>query len=167
MKTRYLFLDIDGVLNNSASMGLKNPCDFHVRIAYGQPVEREHLNFDEQCVQLIRQLFETYFTDVVIVSMWRYDAEKIDFRNLFKLYGLDIPEENIHFIDQTVYDDGQGIRSQLIETFIKANKVERFVIIDDTPEHYDRLHDRLVLTNMNEGFTKIDFNSCVELLSED
>lgn len=162
----YLFLDIDGVLNNTNSRSAVR-CQFHNVLTHlGRPLQKTDLDIDEFNMQLIIDLIRKYDFNVVITSMWRYGAKPEWFQQLFTLYGLDIPLDRVSTITLTDYECDEGMRSQFIEQYVKENGCEVFICVDDTLEHYDRFLDRLILTQMKTGFTIEDFKKCVDIMEK-
>lgn len=162
----YLFLDIDGVLNNTSSRAAVK-CLFHHVLTYlDRPLKKTDLDIDEFNMQLVINLINKYQFKVVITSMWRFGAKPEWFQQLFALYGLELPIERIDFITLSDYESDEGMRSQFIEEYVLQNGCVKFICVDDTIDHYDRYFDRLILTQMKTGFTVEDFKKCVDIMEK-
>lgn len=162
---KYLFLDIDGVLNNTASRtGIL--CQFHHVLTYlDRPLKKTDVDIDEDNMRLIIQLIKEYDFEVVVTSMWRFGAQHEWFVELFALYGLDIALDRIHMLPLTDYECDENMRGEFIETFIKVHGCERYLCVDDTPEHYKLPYKNLVLTDMRTGFTEQHYQQCVHVMN--
>lgn len=161
----YLFLDIDGVINNTNSRDA-NKCLFHHVLAnLGRPLQKSDLDIDESNMQLVIDLICKYEFKVVITSMWRFGARPKWFQQLFALYGLDISLDRIDMITPQ-YESSHGMRSEFIESYIAQHGCQAFVCLDDTYEHYNRLLDRLVLTEMKTGFTVEHYKKVVDIMEK-
>lgn len=162
----YLFLDIDGVLNNTSSRNAGQRLFHHVLTYLGRPLRKTDLDIDEYNMQLVIDLINKYEFKVVITSMWRHGAKPEWFQQLFALYGLELPLDRIDMITPEEYECDEGMRSQFIERYVLENECNNFICVDDTLEHYDRFLDRLVLTKMETGFTVEDFKKCVDIMEK-
>lgn len=162
----HLFLDIDGVMNNTGSREATKCLFHHVLTFLGRPLQKTDLDIDEFNAQLVIDLITKYEFKVVITSMWRFGAKPEWFQQLFALYGLQIPLDRIGMITLDDYECDEGMRSQFIEKYIQDNGVTDYLCLDDTFDHYDRLLDRLVLTEMKTGFTVEDFKKCVDIMEK-
>lgn len=166
MMNPHLFLDIDGVLNNTGSRTATKCLFHHVLTFLGRPLEKKDLDIDEFNMQLMIDLIRRYEFKVVITSLWRFGAKREWFQELFALYGLELPVERFDMIELTDYECDDGTRSQFVENYIRQYNVTEFLCIDDTFDHYDRLLDRLVITEMKTGFTLEHFKKCVDIMEK-
>lgn len=161
-----LFLDIDGVLNNTASRSDVR-CRFHHVLTFlDRPLEKSDLDIDDVNMRLIINLINRYHFKVVITSLWRFGAKVEWFQRLFELYGLSLPVERLDMITLLDYECDDGMRSRFIEEYVLHNNCKTFICVDDTPEHYDRYLDRLVVTQMHTGFTLEHFKKCVDIMEK-
>lgn len=160
-----LFLDIDGVLNNHPSMERHGHiADFHSAIFTQRPLLKEGMNFDPLCVNQIQTLQIRYNMKVVISSSWRFNAHPKHFIEVFNQYGWNL--NTVCLTDTGIQECPIFNRSQIIEKYIRENDVRNFVMVDDTPALYDRLLDKLVLTNPMLGFTADDLVKASDILEE-
>ena len=160
MKKSKLFLDIDGVLNTKEFIG---NADFHSAIYSNRPFIKSKLNFNDDCVNRVKLLQQSYNLDVVICSNWRYGVNGSHFLQIFKLFDWNL--ETIAMTD-TLLDESEVKRSKIIEKYILENYVQKYVILDDTIENYESLFDNLVLTDRKIGFTFDDYRKAETILSQ-
>lgn len=145
---KIVFLDIDGVLNNS----------FHNEFS------RHHggLEFAPSCVANIIELLNETDAKVVITSTWRirHTVDSLN-RKVLTHYGL-----ADYVVGHTpVLDDCP--RGEEIKTFLENTNllIDRFIIIDDDNDMGEFL-GRLVRTNNRKGFTSTDKEKALKLLRE-
>jgi len=118
---KYLFLDIDGVLNHEEwyVKRIKNYKDTFTRW--------EQECFDPDCVARVNTILNETGARLVVSSSWRLDLK---LANIFSLVGLptdfDItPTGNIFTGD--CYDT----RGEEIDEFLKSHPCDQYVILDD------------------------------------
>jgi len=160
-----LFLDIDGVINTIHDRNTKN-CYFHAVFTEGRPIKKTDLNLREELVQRIVRLVREHDLDIVISSMWRYAARPEWFAIMFALYGLEIDPSRIDMLRTDDYEDIEGMRSIFIKEYLDDNPYEKFVMIDDTLDHYTILLGNLVHTDEKFGFTEEDYQKAVNILQK-
>ncbi len=122
---RYLFLDIDGVLNHEEwynSKRLKELAPTFVRW--------EQECFDPACVKRVNEILEETGAQLVVSSSWRSDTE---LPNIFKLLGL---PTDFMVTPLLVDEDSNGhlswpTRGEEIEAFINEHPCNNYVIVDD------------------------------------
>jgi len=158
---KYIFLDIDGVLNNTASRN-KTRCKFHHVLSFGMELTKNDLDIDETCMGLIKDLILQHNSKVVISSTWRVGAQKDWFICMFELYGLYL--DSVDFLDIEDDESNDGMRGKLVYQYLRDNNITCFVCVDDKQVHYDILLDHLVLTSMDTGFTQEHYDKCSEIL---
>lgn len=165
MTNKAIFLDIDGVLNTTATRAATR-CRFHdVFQNHNRPLEKSDIDFHEPSVTRFINLVNKHEANIVITSMWRF-ASKIEwFQELFALYGLDLDISRLDTIITCDYEVVDGQRSEFVEDYLKDKPYDSFVCIDDTRQHYNRLLDKFVLTDITYGFTDIDFYKADAILS--
>ncbi|QIG69749.1 hypothetical protein EVB81_180 [Rhizobium phage RHph_I46] len=140
---RLLFLDVDGVLNNTR---WKNPA-----LKEERTDERFFLNsFDTQCVRrLIQVLAELHDTKIVISSTWRKDPL------LMKVLETKLGRFNKNIIGKTV-SFRHGYRGLEIEDFLFTNFRNREItmcILDDDGDFFPHQKQFHVQTDMEYGVT--------------
>ena len=151
-----IFLDIDGVLNNSTTLDSVFGC----------------VGIDDVLVKRLKKIVETTEAEIFLVSSWKYgwykDAEQKQNQDIFanhldtKLYqhGLKITDK--------VESDGDMLdeRGKLIKGFLQTSKVKNFVILDDIVFDYisEGFENNLVLTYSKFGLTEEDVKKAIEIL---
>jgi hypothetical protein len=176
---RYIFLDIDGVLNNTESRAkFGQVADFSYACMDKRPQVREKNNFNQDCVDRLRKLVEMFPSKIVISSMWRYWGEPKNFQELFALYGLNLAVEDIDTIDRNVHENPHvdanrektGLsRYELIQQYLVKNCTNgcKYVMIDDILENYPNIDTpNLILTTMDSGFAQEHFDKCLKIFEE-
>jgi len=148
---KVIFLDIDGVLNTSKT-------------------ETNILDIDSFRLEYLKTIIDETDAKIVLSSSWVKFFIKANnkvvprnekgtlFYNLLKLYNIEI------------YDIlGIGFnREEMIINWISKNEVDSFIIIDDEPNMFKELLDRLIrtstvkdnqmLTNMDDCFGLCDYH---------
>lgn len=137
-----IFLDIDGVLNNSDSWSL--------------PIEQQIL--DEKLL-LLKQIVEETGARIVISSSWRnYSRHMWAIRAAFKRHGL-------YVYSTTPRLDGDNKRGDEIRKWLKINHgVKSFVILDDDNDMCEYTKTNLIRTNYNIGLTEEQAVKAVTIL---
>ena len=81
-KNKFVFLDVDGVLNNELY--------YHERVESGQPKEEDYpkSEFDPRCIKMLNHLQEKTGCKYVISSSWRQGKTIDELRELFSSVGL-------------------------------------------------------------------------------
>ena len=125
---KYLFLDIDGVLNTPAS---KARCGYYIGI-------------DNAKVLLLRHIIEETGAEIVLHSTWKENWEKDPLRKrmqdeLANYLDKKLRAAGLVAMDKTPdYADGRYLsRGEGIVEFLHARPWESFVILDDLQFDYD------------------------------
>ncbi len=160
-----IFLDIDGVLNNTAGRAAVG-CQFHHVCTYAyRPLAKTDLDIDEDCMARFGKLITEFNPDVVISSMWRFGAKMEWFTEMFALYGITIPANKIFAIRTDDCEDLEGDRQMWIEEYLIDNPCDNYVILDDTGYHFKTLyHPNLVLTDITFGLTDANYEKARSIL---
>lgn len=150
-KGKYIFLDVDGVLNHHETYKKK-----HVNSLYP--------DLDPECLALFSKLvYSIDYVHIVLSSSWRLIESDMDrLEAAFKEFG--IPK----WIDITPYlEYEQGkTRGKEINQWLKENHVrkDQIIILDDNTDMAD-LQDRLIQTDfMNGGFKEVHFKKALHML---
>jgi len=131
---KYLFLDIDGVLNHE---------DW-----YKNKVQKNQNNFkywwescfDPDCVKRLNKILDETGVRLVISSSWRIDRE---LKKYFKTIGI---PTDFDITPSLAREDENGMyiwpsRGEEIEVFLKTHSCDQYVILDDdmdfTPDQID------------------------------
>lgn len=150
-KEKYIFLDVDGVLNHHETYKKK-----HINSLYS--------DLDSECLALFSKLVHSIdHVHIVLSSSWRLIESEMDrLEASFKEFG--IPK----WIDITPYFEyEQGkTRGKEISQWLKENHIckDQILILDDNSDMSD-LKDRLIQTDfMNGGFKEVHFKKALDML---
>lgn len=129
--TKFIFLDIDGVLNSTRSCLALGGYGFFPRISRmkGTVDFVEHAKLDPIAVLLLDRLVRSTGAHVVISSTWRMGSTLDEFNALFKAY---IPNNAISVIDMTPVHN-HGPRGDEIKAWLDLRSLsdDKYVILDD------------------------------------
>ena len=156
---RYIFLDIDGVLNTERS--------YRSFVTAGQPW-RDDCGpfFDQESVNNLRHIIETTGADVVITSTWKLKGLDA----MHRLWTLrDMPGILLDVTPETTSNDYYCSRGMEILKWLAQNAPEdsdgyRYVIIDDCQFILPEQKPYLVKTNSAVGITQEDAERAIALL---
>lgn len=142
--TKVLFLDVDGVLNNTASLA-------------------EGVDLLPEKVLLIRHICEQAGASIVISSTWRILFDRQTLHEFLRRLGL----RNINVIDYTP-QLRSGIRGDEIKHWLDNHPdVTNFVIIDDDSDMLDEQMPFFVKTHHSIGITTRDAKKAIKILQGD
>lgn len=145
-KLFFIFLDVDGVLNNEDYIEECYEKNGH------HAMHMNHVPFDPKCLEnlmiLVNKLREKYSVEIILSSTWR--LHEID----YEIVNARIAEYGLSLFDRTKYMG--NIRGLEIKDYLDNNKkCKNFLIIDDDPfDIVTYFKDNLVLTNFKTGFNK-------------
>ena len=124
-----IFLDIDGVLNNSFTK--EKFCGF--------------TGIDKRLLKLFKDWYSSKDYQIILSSSWRIPSAHGDFKQHLNDNGL-------FWIDETPYLKGIG-RGHEVEASVKIHKPEKYVILDDMGPSEFLKHQRpfLVQTSSIRG----------------
>lgn len=125
---KVIFLDIDGVLNDSMEI-YNNTYDEYM----DTPTDR-HL-------QVLKDIVDKTNANIVLSSSWRL------FKNSRDIVKKRLSDFGMSFIDST---KELGSRADEINEWLSRNTVERFVVLDDEPISYS-FPKNLVKTTFETG----------------
>lgn len=121
---KYLFLDIDGVLNHE---------DWYVNKV--KAYKKIHVHwwedcFDPECVKRLNQILDETGARLVVSSSWRLD---MDLPMYFEHFGI---TKDFDITPSLTYEDKNGNvnwpdRGEEIDAFLKDHPCDNYVIIDD------------------------------------
>lgn len=161
---KYLFLDIDGVLNSYRTLfafgkyGLST--NIKKQVLLGMPTDSF---FDPIAVLLLKEAQEKIGFKIVISSSWRRTLGVKDFIIMFNEYGWDT---NDIIIGKTGTEN--CIRGQQIKNWLQQNASEpyKFVILDDESDFLPEQNNNLVKTSYSEGFCYNNYKKIFEIFGE-
>lgn len=140
---KIIFLDVDGVLNNFASLA-------------------EHIHLlPEKCL-LVRRLCKITDAKIVLSSTWRMFMKSPDCPLLFAFDKAGLPRKLIVGATDTL----KGGRGKQIDRWLVGQNVESYVIIDDDMHDFSPAHiQRMVRTRMETGLTENGVEKAASLLN--
>ena len=137
---KVLFLDVDGVLNNSTSMGRGGGCK----------------NFDPVSVDALNRVLTTTGAQIVVSSTWRFMYDTREFNEMLKLAAI-----HPVAIGATTKEDakpGPGSvwiarpRGELISEWLREHpEVETYAVVDDSFDAGHGHTGRFVQTRFDGG----------------
>ena len=148
-RMKVVFLDIDGVLINKASL-LK--------------MESVYVP-DEKCVQRLNDLIKKTDANIVVSSCWRIGRTLAELRELLAGWGVEgiILDKTSDPISSREGERGLEIQRWLEKRNERRGDVESFVIIDDN-KHMPTLLEFLVQTKFESGLTRPNMEQAVQIL---
>ena len=121
---KYLFLDIDGVLNHE---------DWYVNKV--KAYKKGHVHwwedcFDPECVKRLNQILDETGARLVVSSSWRLD---MDLPMYFEHFGI---TKDFDITPSLTHEDENGNitwpdRGEEVELFLKVHPCDNYVILDD------------------------------------
>ena len=146
---KIIFLDIDGVLINKASL-LK--------------MESNYVP-DQKCVQRLNDLIKKPDANIVVSSCWRIGRTLAELRELLAGWGVEgiILDKTSDPISSREGERGLEIQRWLEKRNERRGDVESFVIIDDN-KHMPTLLEFLVQTKFESGLTRPNMEQAVQIL---
>ena len=154
MKTFYIFLDIDGVLNNKK----------YIEKCYKRhhkPMHMNHVPFDPKCLTNLMILVQTlekkeYDVQIILSSTWRLN--KID----YEIVDARLAEYGLCLNGKTPYINGE--RGKEIKEFLKDKNYENIIILDDDIQDIiEQFEDiNIINTKFNTGFNSEKLEEAIE-----
>ena len=143
---KVIFLDVDGVLNNS---------NWAIRMYdEGVHVYAENL-LDEHAVRLLKQLIDATDAKIVVSSSWRRDE--------YAMQCLSDQLKPMEIYDVTPLKS--SIRGEEITAWLKKRKdVEAYVILDDDSDMGDHM-DHLIQTTFQRGLQPEHIEEAIKWLN--
>ena len=170
---KYLFLDIDGVLNHDGWFDSEY---------YKKHQENwQKSMFDPECVARVNRILEATGARLVVSSSWR---SMTDLKEIFEGVGLptdfDITPhaDMIYSREEYAYDSPVFWRGNEIKYYLDRHPAGNYVILDDDTdmldeqlEHFiqtcgDKIHTtNLYISNEGSGLTDKVMNKAIEILN--
>ena len=140
----YIFLDVDGVLNNTAAFSLSND---------------RMLALSEECLfnyqYLVDKLRQKYEVRVILSSTWRFNKIGFD-----KLKQYEDKYDALKLYDSTPISHDH--REKEINRYCDENKIEyKDILIIDDALITNELKDRSIKTNMFDGLRMSEAYGCL------
>ncbi|MEE0440999.1 MAG: HAD domain-containing protein [Thomasclavelia sp.] len=145
MKTIYLFLDVDGVLNNQKII---------------QETKKMQV-IDEQNLINLNKLIKTIKKEdncsIILNSSWQLVNENIDIlKSYLNKYDLRI--------DDYLKIDNQKNKGELIIEYCNKHQISSLDILVIDDGMISEIKDRLIKCNFNYGFTEVELQKAIKLL---
>jgi len=149
----YIFLDIDGVLNNQEH--ILKLIELLGREQYSQLIrDLEEIPFDYRSCQLLQELINKTKAEVILSSTWRISSKLI--KGIEKYADIKIKD-----ITPRLYD----IRGKEIQKYLDEHKeIVNYVIIDDDSDMLENQKERFVKTDFKIGLTVKEIIKCEKIL---
>lgn len=142
---KYLFLDVDGVLNSDEW--------------YHEEWNKDHVypqgDFDPKCVDIINDIVSKTDCKVIVSSSWRTDS---NLQSVFDKAGL-----KFQIYSTTPFRDHRG--KEIQEWLNSQTEPYVYAILDDDREMLSCQNKFLVRTNGNVGITNEDANRVINILN--
>lgn len=162
---RYLFLDIDGVINSERTVFAYNKLVHSGMIKHDILLDQPTKSyFDPIAVLLLKTAQENLGFKIVISSTWRYSLSVSDFVTMFKEYGWDTTDVIIGKTDL----EGK-VRGEEIQRWLNnhAKFPYEYCILDDTPDMLETQFENFVQTSFDDGLDFEGFKKIFEVFKEE
>lgn len=159
---KYIFLDIDGVLN-SAEYYLEKPVNVRIKELEGT-VPDTHIavclaSIDSSKVKLLNKLIDETKARIVISSSWRGDSA---LQYVFSKAGI---EGLIYGETPRLPNESRG---KEVRKWLETERWPyRYVIIDDDMDMLDSQLDHFVQTDWKVGLTEENVIKAIKILNDD
>lgn len=164
MTHRYLFLDVDGVLNSERTVAA------YGKLTHAGRVKQDMLTgntpepmWDEVAIKLLRAAQELIGFKIVISSTWRKTFSLQDFHTIFDLYGWDTRGIVVGKTGENVGIRGEQIKAWL-DTYGKFPY--EYCIVDDDSDMLDSQEGNFVKTSFREGLSYDSFERIFGVFKE-
>lgn len=148
---KYLFLDIDGVLN---SEDFFNAC--HAKHPQDRDYDRE---IDPRAAALLDRIARDTGARIILSSSWR--VRMAETARALRDAGLNTPVSDCTPTLPT------RIRGKEIEAFLRCHPYTQYAILDDDSDFLPEQEPHLVRTLWKTGFTPEDAKKAIEILNAD
>lgn len=148
MKTLTFFLDLDGVINNYASLSY-------------------NIHIDQRCVaelnRIMLSLIDKYEVQIIISSAWRVGRDVETIR--YALWRSGMTQAGL--IVGKTSTEHKGHRGEQIQEWLDNNETDLYIIIDDESfDIYPYQKTNMIKTHMQSGINKQHYNQVHNLLKE-
>lgn len=151
---RYLFLDIDGVLNHDMWYARLRNIPAEQKPAF--PLSC----FDPLCVGRVNDILELTSARLVVSSSWRTDGLLAD---TFVKVGLPKEHDCTPFLEPDIYVRGDEVEKYLDEKGYDPD-TDNYCIIDDCDEFLPEQEEHVVLADPETGLTPAVMRKAIEIL---
>lgn len=158
---KVIFLDFDGVLNSQQYME-SDAYGTGKGLAFGDS------QLDPQCVDRLNRLIEATGAKVVISSSWRHIWSRGEITRMLKQRGFRHPESIIDVTPSLLSQRGNELAQWLGQADegrrIGGEKVDGYVILDDSTDFNPDQMEHFVQTNPDIGLTDADVKRAISIL---
>lgn len=153
---RYVYLDIDGVLNSVAST-----VAFHHLRGPSRTIYSEADRLDPVAVGLLKFLIDATDAKIVVSSTWRLNYSLQELIDIFATYGW----ENAPLIAKTGRGGINTVRGDEIEAHLDTvrDTLDEYVIIDDDSDMLPHQLSHFVNTSGAVGFTLVNLCEALKI----
>lgn len=145
MKTIYLFLDVDGVLNNQKIIQETKKM---------QVIDEQNLINLNKLIKIVKKEYNYL---IILNSSWQLVNENI---NILKSY---LNKYNLK-IDDYLKIDNQKNKGELIIEYCDKHQISSLDILVIDDGMISEIKDRLIKCNFNQGFTELELQKAIKLL---
>ena len=156
--SKVIFLDIDGVLNNS-NHTLKLINLLGMEQYYQLNKDLGELPFDYESCVLLHKLIKKTQAEIILSSTWRISP--------YLIKGIE-RYANIEIKDITPKLGFEAIRGNEIQQYLDTHKeITNYVILDDDKDMLENQLNHFVNTDWKVGFCKADYDKALKILKEE
>ena len=150
MRKTCIFLDFDGVLNNSRTKAV---------------MPLGYVGISDRLTKRLSRIVEETGADVVLTTSWK---EYWDTENEVKAYVCKKFNRFRIYIKGRIEHEPANCRGYLVKQYLKEHHYDGYVLLDDETFDYYRqnMTDHLVLTNDRDGLTDKDVEKAIEILKK-
>ena len=158
MNEPIIFLDIDGVLATNKQYNL-NAVNFMHKNEWANKLKVKY-PFDKGCVDIFNEILTETGAEIVLSSDWKYYYTLDQLDIIFKENSVIKSPIDVTTDDMVSMSYLEKNRAYQIKTYIKTNKNEKYVIIDDLNLYnfYESLENNFVRTYNSEGLKQLGVN---------
>lgn len=159
---KFIFLDIDGVMNSNLFLFLKEPKDkrYDELIKdHPQHIAWDACNIDPRAVKRLNRITDATKAKIVVSSTWRSDS---NLQEVFTLVGIKEP-----IYDVTPYMRSRHRGSEIQEWLDKQTEPYRYVILDDDSDMLDCQLPYFIQTDwLKWGLSDEDVEQAIHILND-
>lgn len=158
---KFIFLDIDGVLNSEQFYEEKTQKERFEELwkEFEDDIAYMLSNIDLKAVELLNKLTDATKAKIVVSSSWRRCSYLQD---IFNYAGIKEP-----IFGKTPYLDSRYRGGEISEWLKDIKEPYKYVILDDDNDVLEEQLNNLVQTDWKEGLTDKDINKAIKILSDD
>lgn len=165
---KFLFLDIDGVLNGDiymSSAAYLDECKSLGIIPEGREVmdKAHYLHINPAAIKLVNVLVERSEAKVILSSTWRLKYSLDELNSMFEKRGATFQIEGVTPAKMSWRPRGYDVAEFLAHQKQEGIVPEAFVILDDMDE-FSKLKDHFIQTCEEEGLTQEDVVLALKIL---